>query len=606
MKTLLEDYKKKSDHHHNEIRVYQSNAQELLKRINEKDVSIRDRSKLYNDKVYIDKKIKEHTWTVRKFDNVVKALEKGGNVTKIKDQFSLEHDHIADFRGIPITRQDFSNFDILKENTPGFIPLIDEKLFEINGSSVDCIKINNDSYLFAVNGHRESDPINKEEYNHAGYCIINLDQLVLTTHYYQQKLISNYKLKAQEKTQKEKEKWFRIPEDKRERFLMQDNFYHSLPQKIQKSITQEQFEKLSWQQREQLHVPVKTFRAEKIKSSLDSKHMRVSFHAMYERFSDSSAQRTTKKDNEPVPINYKASGTYANKKVFQEWSGFREMLEWKIKDIKVQNQFDSDIRKKALETSFGNSNTSDILQKDYGILVKRQNGEKIKLHESYIIRDAWYNVQKCFGTLVDQAKDYNLKISYAGDKKIYASKATGIFIDKFKAIAVSQKYGEDDFQSVMAHEVAHWIDKEQGTKIGKYFASNDYDSVAGKLATTFKKNLNFKTNSDYINSIHECFARAMQQHFVMESDNSLLDKQKIEICQNPNFVSQSKYENLIKPLACELKEKYKLSVDQNFSLMHEEQIKKQPLKNKHPDLKNNSKNITPGFNSKNATQMKLF
>jgi hypothetical protein len=86
-------------------------------------------------------------------------------------------------------------------------------------------------------------------------------------------------------------------------------------------------------------------------------------------------------------------------------------------------------------------------------------------------------------------------------------------------IAVSEKYGAIQFNSTMAHEIAHFIDNRLGIKNGKRWETDNYESTAGIIAFTFRNSMNKPKSeqSDYTNATKECFARAMQQYYVMQT-----------------------------------------------------------------------------------------
>ena len=152
-----------------------------------------------------------------------------------------------------------------------------------------------------------------------------------------------------------------------------------------------------------------------------------SFHEMHERFIDLDAKRYVKSTGRLLNLGEREAGTYGHPKVFASWNTFSEMLNWKLNDIKLQREEYSNT-KQALETSFGESNTNDLLYEKDGILVKRQNGEQISQKDIDQIENAWGGVQKSFGSLSENAKKDGLKLSHSGNTFIYASKAAGMYV----------------------------------------------------------------------------------------------------------------------------------------------------------------------------------
>ena len=92
-----------------------------------------------------------------------------------------------------------------------------------------------------------------------------------------------------------------------------------------------------------------------------------------------------------------------------------------------------------------------------------------------------------------------------------------MYIPKMKTIAVSNKYGFEKFECIMAHETAHYIDNRLGESKGERYSTDNFEGTAGTIAGNFRKLMNKKSDSDYINSTKECFARALEQYFAIES-----------------------------------------------------------------------------------------
>jgi hypothetical protein len=191
-------------------------------------------------------------------------------------------------------------------------------------------------------------------------------------------------------------------------------------------------------------------------------------------------------------------------------------------------------------------------------LVKRQNGDVINPLEVTQISSAWEKVQSVYGNLKPNALKYNLKVSHAGKKLIFAMKAIGVYIPQMGTIGVSEKYGDKQFESTMSHEVAHFIDNFIGELNGKRWSTDDYEGKAGVLAFTFRNNMNKPKSqqTDYINATKECFARAMQQYFAYKvyGKDALVIQEASEgeattpIYNASNFVSFENFETKIKPL----------------------------------------------------------
>jgi hypothetical protein len=284
---------------------------------------------------------------------------------------------------------------------------------------------------------------------------------------------------------------------------------------------------------------------------------------MYQRFINKDAWPIDK-EGKLVTTGRGGFGTFGNPETFRYWYQFRDMMEFKIKDIRIQRIELSDIRKEAIETSFGLRNTDAVLQPEYGILVKRQNGDKINAAEIEQIRESWVDVNNIYGNLKDLALKNTLKISHTGKTLIFASKALGVLVPSMGTIAVSDKYGDQMFKMVMAHEVGHFIDNELGKIKSKRWATDDYESKAGIVAFTFRNNMNKpkQEQSDYINSTKECFARAMEQYFGFKKFGD-----DVEMAYGPDktiyysnadaYLNKEKFNTLVKPLIEEFLEEQK-------------------------------------------------
>lgn len=534
------------------------------KKLWEEIQSIQDFSK-QNEKVksrgLIRGKLDSIILDIRKQKNKVQAIENGGDLATITDQLGVKYNELPDFRNINTSQIEYNIDTILTEDRPKYIPEIDEDKFKRGGYIFDTVKIGDDSYLLATNKHTEHPPVRNEksgglemnagdyDSEFGGYVVLTLDQLVLTQDYYTTKEKANFKKRADDRNKSALEYWNKQSDKAKEYYLMQKGLYRKLPAKVKKEISEEKWNNMTWQEREKYYKPIKHYGVERLKSKFDEHHMAVSFHSMYERFVNKEAQ-ALKKDHSKLKLGEQYFGqVYANPEVWKSWEYYRETLDWKINDFDVQREEMSDIRKKALETSYGDVGTSDVLLNDYGIKVKRQNGDDIGPKEVEQLKNAWESVQKNYGKMKNSAKESNLKLSHAGETYMYASKSIGMYVPDYKTIGVTAKLGTDQLGFTMGHETAHWIDHMIGEKNGKRYGSNNYDSTAGKIAITLRRNMNKKSDSKYLNSTHECFARALEQYHTIETSgyNALIFGEK-PIVSHEFFVNKDVYDNQLKPL----------------------------------------------------------
>lgn len=509
-----------------------------------------ERSKIMEKRNTINSALKIANDKIKNVDNQLKALQNRGNIASFEDKIGITHDNVADFRNVKTDVISFDPETILVEPMPSYIPFIDEEKFEKRGGILDAIRYTTDTYLVAYSSYDFNQGENQ-------LFLLTLDQLVLTNLYYITKLKATYKKNADRKTQQSKDSYYTLPLERRERHYNQRGFYQSLNKTMQKKYSEQDWNNLSLEQKEELVPAYKVYGPEKLKSSLESDRMYVSFHDMYNVFIDPQLLRI-KKDRTLIKIGEKTFGAYANSTVFRYWEDFREMMDYKIKDIQFQREEMSENYKTAIETSFGESNTENYLYADYGVLVKRQNGDKINSQEVGQIEDGLIKINSIFGNLKEEFIKNNIKISHTGKRLVFAQKAVGCYIPSMGTIAVSEKYGDIQFNSTFAHELAHFLDHELGKKNGRRWETDNFESTAGIIAFTFRNNMNKpkQLQNDYINATKECFARAMQQYFVMKNYGD--DVEIIfgygnfsvpEVIANQEiFVNKVKFNEKIKPL----------------------------------------------------------
>ncbi len=491
--------------------------------------------------------------------NVVKCIKNGGTLIDFTDKMGLEHPAIPDYRAIST---DFIGFDqdtILNEPLPPYMPLINEEVFKGKGYIFDVIRIEPDGYIVAINGYERwvDKKWNSEIGDYTGtihptdaqqgYILVTLDQLALINEYYIVKSKALLQKKADEDTAKEERYYDNLPREKRLKHFDQPGYYRAVPAAVKKKVTESQWNSFTLEEKESYYKPFKKYGPKRMETRLEETKMWSSFHYMFNRFVDPEAL-PYKKD--------KSYTTYGHDKAFEYWEMFRDFLNWKLKDIKVQRETISEIRMLAIETSFGESNTNDVLKEEYGILVKRQDGSQIKPAEIDQVEKAWIAVNKTFGNLSELARTNNLKISHTGTKYVFSSKAAGMYVPDKQTIAVSNKFGDHQFNSTMAHEVSHWIDHKLGLTKGKRHATDDFESTAGQIARIFRKNMNQMSDSDYTNATLECFSRAMEQYFAISEfgdgatliySGKPLDAVRTYFTED-NYVGKSAFESQIKPL----------------------------------------------------------
>jgi len=538
-------------------------------------------------------KLKEEA---EKLKNITACLSNGGELIDFTDKKGFEHKEVCDFRGVSTDDFDFSEEDILDKPHPKYIPFFDERTLERRAFMVDAIKYAKDSYIVPIKGFSEKTIQNGS----LQLVILNLDQLVLTLDYYHVKAIAKNKKEAREKNERNEKYFLDKPRDYRERFYNQKGFYRSLPAKLKKKIGEEEWNDLPLEEKQELYIPVKRYSGKRITSKLSSNEMYVSFADLYLRFVDSTKtvdnfvdekiKEAKEKGNsysvyEKIKHDHnKGYSKTAHPDIFNYYFEFRDAIKYKLIDIKVQRNVLSETYQKGIETSYGKSGTDDRLYKEFGILVKRQNGEKISIMDFDELKEGWEDVQSVFGNLKPLSEKYNIVVSHASKKYQFINKrAIGVFIPSMHAIGVSGKYGATQFKTVMAHEVAHFLDYCVGQIQGLRYSTDDFESTSGSIVSNFRDNMNMPIDAmtDYIKSSKECFARAFEQYFAWKKFGV---EAKVEYSEgrsehdlyfkHPNYVSESKW-GLIYPLIEKFLEENKDVL--NFTVDLDQSDEKQPI-----------------------------
>jgi hypothetical protein len=434
--------------------------------------------------------------------------------------------------------------DILEKDTPYFIPRIDEEKFRRNGYTIPAVKVGEDQYLVALDGFTKGQAylFSLESVNKDGdFAIMSLDTYAATQKYYQLKAKAESKQEAIEKHQR-----------------AIDNLKLGLDNLRKKAIDGGEVEKRRLEFIER-HI------AEKEKQKPKQPRLKVY---------DKPDKMASDQMYMIQAFNRDDDNNFVGRQ--EGWRIYREELfkdrEQKQIDIDLQQEHDASAFTKGRETSYGDSGVKDDLLKDYGVKVKRQNGDEIKKSEIDQIKSVLDDTAKLFGNNIQMNKEFGLKISHSGNVKMHASKATGVFFPFYSAIGISNEYGGDMFKFVFGHEYAHFMDYWVGKQTGNHFASDKQGSIANKIASTFRKNMNEKQSSNYMNRTCECFARAFEQYTAIEStgENAIVwDSSKY--FDSGNYINKEKYKSELKPLIEQfLKENKELLKSIGIELFSEE------------------------------------
>jgi hypothetical protein len=394
--------------------------------------------------------------------------------------------------------------DILNKPKPYFIPNIDEKHFSRNSYTLSAVKLDEDKYLVALDGFEKSENYRTILNQSGNYAIMSLDTFVATQNYYQ--------LKAKEEFKKRK---IEDLEKRRERYAESMMRIKGVSKEEAMKMAKDYYKKPSGQRLKILS---------KNRVTYDQLHMIQNVK--------------TKEDGS------KLSRTEA----LREYSELNKIKNQKSLDLSLQQEYIDSAYTKGAETSFGDSNTKDDLLKDYGVKVKRQNGDEITKDEISQIKEAMDVTTKLFGNNKEMNKEFGLKISHAGEKRMHARRAIGLFHPYYNAIGVSEAYGDNKFQFTFGHEYAHFMDYWIGKQTGNTYASDKEGSAANEIARVFRKNMNKPPISDYCSRTCECFARALEQYTAIETYGDNVNKIKKKYIETDEQVNLEIYKTKIKPL----------------------------------------------------------
>jgi len=222
------------------------------------------------------------------------------------------------------------------------------------------------------------------------------------------------------------------------------------------------------------------------------------------------------------------------------YNKFREDLAYKMADMKFQYEDNLNSYSKGKETSYGNSGTKDTLLKDYGVKIKRQNGDEITPEETNQLKKALDDMYSVYGDRSDMSRKFGLKISHSGEKRQHASKYIGLYYPAYKAIGVgftSQEQGG----LTLSHEYSHFFDNYLG-KDEYHYSSDQTGSISNDIAKKFRSNMTKGSKIDgYWGRTCECFARAFEQYYDIETGTNSFDGEK-------QYMSAEQYNKEIKPL----------------------------------------------------------
>lgn len=435
--------------------------------------------------------------------------------------------------------------DILNKPKPFFIPDINQSYFSGSFDDrfvFDYVRLEDDKYLISLNGFEKRTHYvvsDRSKDSSENYAVVNLDNLVAISDYYIKKRKAELKKEADEKNAYQVSL---IPTWGDYRMSFKPFSYDRLSAKQQEKYSPEKWESLSMEQKllevpKMKDKPIQWKSASRIKEFSDSTYMNNKLYPMYKFFINKAYFTDRSKSITLDPC-------------VKEYVETKKLIAIKRNDLEIQREDNDSTFEKGRETSYGDSGTKDILLDSHGVLVKRQNGDEINEAEVNKIKENLDKVFESFGDRSSMSRNFGLKISHAGAKNMHAKKAIGLYIPAYKAIGVSDN-AHGKFGFTLAHEYAHFFDHWAGSKSNRHFASDDYQSTAGKIASLFRENMNQKTDDAYLQRSCECFARSFEQYHAMKHNGkdaikSLINKIPYHSC--PEHVNIEKFNTIIKPL----------------------------------------------------------
>ena len=270
-----------------------------------------------------------------------------------------------------------------------------------------------------------------------------------------------------------------------------------------------------------------------------------------------------------------------NQIIFKEqYIPLLESIKDKKIDLNYQKQDYIDAHAKGEDTSYSSQNAINNLYDKYGILIKKQNGKPLTSTEISKIDETVSNVWNHYGNLTNNAKDFELVVSYADNCNQHARKAVGLFTPSYNAIGVSF-FKENKAERlikpdcIFAHEVAHWVDSLKGKETHNWFASDKDGTLENKIAQNYKE-LVKKQNAaqkdgmgltkkekvnlgDYWYRTCECFARAMEQDYAIKHNIKIIEDGYL-----PEEIFKEKIQPLVQELLEENKKHFGLEFENNM------------------------------------------
>ena len=406
--------------------------------------------------------------------------------------------------GISYTMDDYSNAvpneinlvsekNILNKPKPSYIPDMDPYVFSSGGYRVVAAKLPDGNYVLRTYAHRMIPKETQEK-----LVKVSLEVLAATQDYYSKKVKAEYKMKLDESEQ------FVIDEYDKAKKIVEESGKLTQEQLVRRGIES---------QVRRAKYLVELINEDK---SYIKKYAKRRISTLKRRLADNRMTSAEMNLIAMFSINDEVSNKYTHS-YNARWAMHNMLMKdlfFKSNDMHLQYEDNTNVYHKGENTSYGDKGTKNTLLQSHGVKVKRQNGAEITNEETNQIKNALTSVYSIFGNRSSMSKAYGLKISHAGEKNMHARRAIGIFFPHYHAIGVSFSNNEQGGLT-LSHEFAHFMDNYIGKNNKRWFASDDWNSTSGKIATRLRSKL--KTKSIYATRTCECFARSMESYFAYKT-----------------------------------------------------------------------------------------
>lgn len=443
------------------------------------------------------------------------------------------HKLVADYTDVIPSKVSLVNKKkILDTPRPSYIPEINESTLNKMHGRIEGVKLGTDRYLIAIDRGNDGDaPSYIAKYKGEGkFALVNLVVLTATQDYYTKLRNAKHDLIVRDAVslgesmisimKKLHEKGVDATQEDAEKEAKEVEMLKGKPDFLVKEFAKKAL------------LKYQTYQATNQRLINNGRPGGYSFEGFVKNTMESIQSDAKRSKPKTISMN-KATYSHLAMIPFVKPEASTESLKWReiqtfnadMKqmsiDLNLQMEEDENAYSKGRETSYGRKGTVNDMYDSHGVVVKRQNGDAITPVEVEELRKALDAVYSVYGDRSSLAKKENLLLSHSGEVRMHARKAFGIYISSMNAIGVTWMDGQKGAGFTLAHEFAHFMDNKLG-ELGKRFnyASDDRQSLEYEIADNFRRSMAEKQESDYQNRTCECFARALEQYFSIETGDA--------------------------------------------------------------------------------------